>query len=63
VDVAARHIMGLAKQSSILRQVRRGEHQLIVLGTKAWSDEELHFGHSTEAVIANARGPVLIVKS
>jgi Kef-type K+ transport system membrane component KefB/nucleotide-binding universal stress UspA family protein len=63
VQVKAQHVVGLTKESSILRQVHRGRHQLIVLGTKAWSAEELHFGRSAEAIIANAPGPVLIVKS
>jgi nucleotide-binding universal stress UspA family protein len=63
VRIAAEHVVGVAKGSSILRQARRGRHQLIVLGTKIWSDEELHFGPSAEAIIENAPGPVLIVKS
>jgi nucleotide-binding universal stress UspA family protein len=63
VQIKAQHIVGLAKESSILRQAYRGRHQLIVLGTKAWSADELHFGRSAEAIIDNAPGPVLIVKS
>lgn len=63
VQIAAQHVMGVTKESSILRQARRGRHELIVLGTKAWSADALHFGRSAEAVIENATGPVLIVKS
>jgi Kef-type K+ transport system membrane component KefB/nucleotide-binding universal stress UspA family protein len=63
VQVKAQHLVGLAKESSILQQAYRGRHQLIVLGTKAWSADELHFGRSAEAIINNAPGPVLIVKS
>ncbi len=57
------HVVGLAKEGSILHQAQRGHHQLIVLGTKAWSADALHFGRSAEAVIENAPAPVLIVKS
>ena len=63
VRVASRAIVGAGKESAILRQANRGGHQLIVLGTKAWSGEELHFGHSAEAIIENAPGPVLVVKT
>ena len=49
--------------TDILRQATLGGHQLIVLGTKAWSGEQLHFGQSADALIANAPCPVLIVKS
>src|SRR4030095_4549911 len=31
-------------------------HELIVLGTKAWSGDLLHFGHSAEALIGKAPG-------
>jgi Kef-type K+ transport system membrane component KefB/nucleotide-binding universal stress UspA family protein len=63
VQVKAQHLVGLAKESSILQQAYRGRHQLIVLGTKAWSADELHFGRSAEAIVNNALGPVLLVKS
>jgi nucleotide-binding universal stress UspA family protein len=51
------------KERAILRQATLGGHQLIVLGTKAWSGDRLHFGHSAEALIENAPCPILIVKS
>jgi nucleotide-binding universal stress UspA family protein len=63
VQVISRAIVGAAKESAILRQAFRGGHRLIVLGTKAWSGEELHFGRSAEAIIENAPGPILVVKS
>ncbi len=63
VRVASKAMVGPAKESAILRQVRRGRHQLIVLGTKAWSGDQLHFGHSAQAIIENAPCPILIVKS
>ena len=63
VRVISRAVVGVAKESTILRQAYRGGHQLIVLGTKAWSGEELHFGRSAEAIIENAPGPILVVKT
>jgi nucleotide-binding universal stress UspA family protein len=63
VRVKSRAVVGAAKENEIVRQARRGGHQLIVLGTKAWSGEELHFGHSAEAIIENTPGPVLVVKT
>jgi len=63
VQIAPQHVVGQVKDATIVRQAQRGRHELIVLGTKAWSDEELHFGRSTEAIVSSAPGPVLIVKS
>lgn len=63
VHVVSRAAVGAAKESAILRQARRGGHQLIVLGTKAWSGEELHFGRSAEVIIENAGAPILVVKT
>jgi Kef-type K+ transport system membrane component KefB/nucleotide-binding universal stress UspA family protein len=63
VRVTSRAMIGVAKESEIVRQARRGGHRLIVLGTKAWSGEELHFGRSAEAIIDNAPGPILVVKT
>ena len=63
VRVISTAIVGPEKESVILRQAGRGGHQLIVLGTKAWSGDQLHFGHSVEAIIENAPCPVLVVKS
>ena len=48
--------VGPAKESVILRQATLGGHELIVLGTKAWSGDPLHFGHSAEALIGKAPG-------
>ncbi len=61
--VSTKTIVSPAKETAIVRQARLGGHQLIVLGTKAWSGEELQFGQSVEALIENAPCPVLIVKS
>jgi nucleotide-binding universal stress UspA family protein len=63
VRVRSKAFVGPAKESAILRQATLGGHQLIVLGTKAWSGDRLHFGHSAEVLIENAPCPILIVKS
>ncbi len=63
VRVVSKALVGPAKESAILRQATLGGHQLIVLGTKAWSGEQLHFGHSVAALIQSAPCPILIVKS
>jgi nucleotide-binding universal stress UspA family protein len=63
VRVMSKAFVGPAKENAILRQVTMGGHQLIVLGTKAWSGDRLQFGHSAEALIENAPCPILIVKS
>jgi nucleotide-binding universal stress UspA family protein len=63
VRVASKSVVGPAKEGVILRQARLGGHQLIVLGTKAWSGDQLHFGRSVAALIQHAVCPILIVKS
>ena len=63
VRVLTKVLIRSAKEDAILRQATLGGHQLIVIGTKAWSGEELHFGQSAETLIANARCPVLLLKS
>jgi len=63
VRVVSKVIVSPAKESTILRQATRGGHQLIVLGTKAWPGDQLHFGQSAAAIIASAPCPILIIKS
>jgi nucleotide-binding universal stress UspA family protein len=63
VRVLTKALIRSAKEEAILDQTRIGGHQLVVIGTKAWSGEELHFGKSAETLIANARCPVLLLKS
>jgi Kef-type K+ transport system membrane component KefB/nucleotide-binding universal stress UspA family protein len=63
VQVRSKTLVGPAKESAILRHATLGGYQLIVLGTKAWSGDRLHFGHSSETLIENAPCPILIVKS
>ena len=63
VRVRSKAFVGPAKESAIISQATLGGHQLIVLGTKAWYADRLHFGHSAEAIIENAPCPILVVKS
>lgn len=63
VRVMSKSMIAPAKESIILRQASLGNHQLIVLGTKAWSGSQLHFGHSVAALLEHASCPILIVKS
>lgn len=63
VRVLTKALIRSAKEEEILEQTRLGGHQLVVIGTKAWSGEELHFGKSAETLVANARCPVLLLKS
>lgn len=51
-----------AKEVEILRQATEGAHQLMVIGTKAWTKGKLTFGHSAAALIQNTPCPILIVK-
>jgi Kef-type K+ transport system membrane component KefB/nucleotide-binding universal stress UspA family protein len=61
VRVDAKALKGRAKDSAILKQAKG--HQLIVIGTKSQSTEQLHFGTSAMTVIEKSACPVLIVKS
>ena len=63
VRVMTKTLVRSAKSEAILDQASVGGHQLIVIGTKAMSGEELRFGQSAETLIANARCPVLLLKS
>jgi len=61
VQVMSKARISPAKENEILRQVTLGNHQLIVLGTKAWPGNPLHFGDSAAALIKSASCPLLIV--
>lgn len=63
VRVLTKSLIRSAKDEAILHQATSGGHQLIVMGTKVRSGEELHFGKSAETLIANAQCPVLLLKS
>ena len=49
VRMRSKAFVGPAKESAILRQATLRGVQLIVLGTKAWSGDRLHFVQSAEA--------------
>jgi nucleotide-binding universal stress UspA family protein len=61
--VVTKALVRTAKETVILREAALGGHQLIVIGTKAWSGGELHFGQSAQALIAGSPCPVLLLKS
>ena len=63
VRVSTKSVVGSAKHPAIMRQTTLGGHQLIVLGTKARAGDQLHFGSSVAALLAEAPCPILIVKS
>lgn len=63
VRVLTKVLIRSAKEEAILREANVGRHDLIVIGTKAWSGDALHFGQSAETLIANSRCPVLLLKS
>ena len=63
VRVNSKALVGPAKGNLILRQASLGAHQLIVLGTKAWSGDPLHFGQSVQILAENAPCPILIVRT
>jgi Kef-type K+ transport system membrane component KefB/nucleotide-binding universal stress UspA family protein len=63
VRVLTSTMVAAAKERAILRQAQRGRHQLIVLGTKAWAGDPLHFGQSAQAIIEHPPCPVLIVRA
>ena len=63
VRVLTKTLIRSAKETEILHQTTLGGHQLIVMGTKARSGEEMHFGKSAETLIAEAHCPVLLLKS
>ncbi len=50
-------------EAAILRRVRRGRHNLLVLGVKVRPGEKLFFGRRTAALLENAPCSLLIVNS
>jgi nucleotide-binding universal stress UspA family protein len=49
--------------AAIMRQIKKGRHNLVVLGVKARLGEELFFGHGTEALLARTPCSLLLVNS
>ncbi len=50
-------------EAAILRQIKKGRHNLVVLGVKARLGEELFFGHGTEVLLARTPCSVILVNS
>ena len=63
VRVMSKAFVGPTKEGVILRQAVLGRYQLIVLGTKARSVDQIHFGQSAAALLENASCSILILKS
>jgi Kef-type K+ transport system membrane component KefB/nucleotide-binding universal stress UspA family protein len=63
VRVMSKAFVGPTKEGVILRQATLGRYQLIVLGTKARSVDQIHFGQSATALLENASCSILILKS
>jgi nucleotide-binding universal stress UspA family protein len=63
VRVMSKAFVGPTKEGVILRQAALGRYQLIVLGTKARSVDQIHFGQSAAALLENASCSILILKS
>jgi nucleotide-binding universal stress UspA family protein len=61
--VLTKSLIRSAKEAAILHRTNLCGHQLIVMATKARSGEEMHFCKRAETLIANARCPVLLLKS
>ena len=61
--VLTKSLLQSAKEAAILHRTNLCGHQLIVMATKARSGEEMHFCERAETLIANARSPVLLLKS
>ena len=52
-----------APEEAILRQVRKGKHNLVVLGAKVRPGEKLFFGHSIEVLLDRTPCSLLLVNS
>ncbi|PYP86033.1 MAG: hypothetical protein DMF61_14445 [Blastocatellia bacterium AA13] len=52
-----------AAEHAILTQIRKGKHNLLVVGVNVRRGEELFFGHSLKSLLENAPCSMLIVSS
>ena len=50
-------------EDAILRQIKKGKHNLVVLGAKVRPGEELFFGHSIEVLLERTPCSLLVVSS
>jgi nucleotide-binding universal stress UspA family protein len=56
---AIRH--GVSVEDGIVAQMRRGRHDLVVLGVRAHAGEALSFGGVAAEVIAQSTGSVMLI--
>lgn len=63
VRVDTRVLVRPAQEASILRQIERGRHDLVVLGTKARPGERLFFGHSVTVLLERIPCSLVVVNS
>ena len=52
-----------ASETAILRQIRKGKHNLIVVGAKVRPGEGLYFGHSIKVLLERTPSSLLLVSS
>ena len=50
-------------ETAILRQIKRGKHNLVVVGAKVRPSEELFFGHSIKVLLERTPSSLLVVSS
>lgn len=50
-------------ENTILRQIKRGSHNLVVVGAKVRPGEELFFGHSIKVLLERTLTSLLVVSS
>jgi nucleotide-binding universal stress UspA family protein len=50
-------------ETAILRQVKKGKYNLVVVGAKVRPGEELFFGHSIKVLLERTPSSLLVVSS
>ncbi len=50
-------------ETAILRQIKKGKHNLVVVGAKVRPSEGLFFGHSIKVLLERSRSSLLVVSS
>ncbi|MFN2455609.1 MAG: cation:proton antiporter [Pyrinomonadaceae bacterium] len=63
VDVKTLVKVRRTPEAAILRQIKRGHHNLVVLGVKVRPGDKLFFGHSTTALLERTPCPLVVVNS
>jgi nucleotide-binding universal stress UspA family protein len=52
-----------APEAAILRQIKRGKHNLVILGAKVRPGERVFFGHSIDVLLERTSCSLLVVSS